>query len=83
MDSDGNPVDEGSGPVTANFFYTLQQVLSGAQYNAVKGTGGFTNIYWWDYGFPYKIQNSTVLGKPMNIMIYEPDTDGDNYSYTK
>ena len=82
MDSDGNPVDEGSGPVTANFFYTLPQVLSGAQYNAVKGTGGFTDIYWWGYGLPYKIQSSTVLGKPMNIMIFEPSLE-ETYSYTK
>jgi len=86
MDSDGDPVAEGSGPVTANFFYTLAQIMSGAQYNAVKGTGGFTYV---EAGFAeiahfvYKIQNSTVLGKPMTIMVYEPHFDEAVLSYTK
>jgi len=85
MDSSGEPVDEGSGPVTANFSYTLAQIMSGAQYNAVKGTGGFTDIYFPDefsYAYVYKLQSSTVLGKPMSILIYEPQ-QGSEYSYTK
>lgn len=85
MDSDGDPVNEGSGPVTANFSYTLAQIMSGAQYNAVKGTGGFTDIYFPDefsYAYVYKLQSSTVLGKPMSILIYEPQQRRE-YSYTK
>ncbi len=82
METDGDPYSEGSGPVTTNFFYNLQQVLNSSQYAAVKGTGGFTDIYWWDYGYAYKFQTSTVLGKPMNIMIYEPQVEA-YYSYTK
>ena len=81
--SDGDPVSEGSGPITANFFYTLAQIMSGAQYNAVKGTGGFTDLYFWEGGYLYKIQSSTVLGKPMNIMIFETGLDTGNSSYTK
>jgi len=85
MASDGEPVSEGSGPVTANFFYTLPQIMSGAQYNAVKGTGGFTDIEFYSEGadgYVYKLQSSTVLGKPMNIFIYETQEDS-QYSYTK
>jgi hypothetical protein len=73
----GNP-----SPVTANFFYTLQQIMSGAQYNAVKGTGGFTDIQFHADAYVYKLQTSTVLGKPMNIFIYETQEDS-QYSYTK
>ena len=81
---DGKPLNPGEGPVTANFFYTLKQVLNASQYNAVKGTGGFTDIYWGKYGgYAYKFQSSTALGKPMNIMIYEPQLDGGYSSYTK
>jgi len=79
-------------PLSANFFYTLAQITSGAQYNAVKGTGGFTSIFT-NYAELYvkKIQNSTVLGKPMTTMVSEPGfyTHGNpggplaNYSYTK
>ena len=74
-------------PLSANFFYTLSQIMSGAQYNAVKGTGGFTELYFNDYGYPYKIQSSTVLGKPMSTFVYEPgfwsNNGGPAYSYTK
>jgi len=74
-------------PLSANFFYTLSQIMSGAQYNAVKGTGGFTEIYWNYYGYPYKLQSSTVLGKPMSTFVYEPgyySWDGTTTSsYTK
>lgn len=75
--------DDEIGPVvSANFFFTLQQIMTGAQYNAVKGTGGWTGIYWWDYGYSYKIVTSNVLGKPMAGLLYEPE---DSYisSYTK
>jgi len=87
MDDGGSPVNEGSGPITANFFYTLAQMLSGAQYNAVKGTGGFFDIEFRNgegvgQGFVYKLQNSTVLGKPMSIWIYETQLD-EQLSYTK
>ena len=76
----GEPADSGSGPVTANFSYTLSQIMSGAQYNAVKGTGGFSELIWVNgplgesdsRGYLYKIQSSTVLGKPMSIFVYEP-----------
>jgi hypothetical protein len=44
MTPDGIPVDQGSGPVTANFFYTLQQILTGEQYAAAANTGGWTDI---------------------------------------
>jgi hypothetical protein len=87
MDSDGDAVSPGSGPITANFFYTLQQIMSGAQYNAVKGTGGFTELYWDDWGYTYKIQSSTVLGKPMSTFVFEPGFLSNiaeaTYSYTK
>jgi len=85
MASDGDPADPGSGPLTANFFYTLLQIMSGAQYNAVKGTGGFTEVYYSvsHYGYTYKLQSSTVLGKPMSILIYEPGTHDFYLSYTK
>ena len=85
--NDGSEGDAGAEPVSANFFYTLAQIMSGAQYNAVKGTGGFTELYWEDYGYTYKIQSTSVLGKPMNIFMYEPgfsSSDGSAYySYTK
>jgi hypothetical protein len=81
--NDGEPIDPGSGPVTANFFYTLSQIMSGAQYNAVKGTGGWTEFYSPDAEpHVYKFQSSTVFGKTMTIMISEPSTDS-FYSYTK
>lgn len=71
------------GPVVSNnFFYTLSQIMSGAQYNAVKGTGGWTGIYWWDYGYSYKIVTSSVLGKPMSGLLYEPQGYSES-SYTK
>ena len=83
MDVFGSPVAPGSGPMTANFFYTLPQIMSAAQYNAVKGTGGWTGQYNWDYGYSYKIQSSTVLGKPMSTLIYEPSADTGYSSYIR
>jgi len=65
------------------FFYKLQDILSGAQYNAVKGTGGWTDVYWDDYGYAYKIQSTSILGKPMSVLLYEPQSEDVTYSYTK
>jgi len=73
-----------AGTITANFQYTLQQILSGAQYNAVKGTGGFTEAEFWGAGYAYKLQSSTILGKQMNTLLYEPNFDEAPFlSYTK
>jgi hypothetical protein len=89
MAPDGTPFDPGSGPVTANFFYTLQQILTGEQYSAVKNTGGLGYIYWWDYegndtyGYAYKLQSTQILGKQMDTILYEPQEDGSYWSYTK
>ncbi len=69
-------------PTAAYFFYTPQQLMSAAQYAAVKDTGGWAGVYWWDYGFAYKIISTSILGKPMAGMLYEPQYDS-SYSYTK
>jgi len=66
-----------------DFFFTLQEMLTGAQYNAVKGTGGWFDIDWDDDGYPYKITSTNILGAPMLNMVYEPGTDTDDSSYTK
>jgi hypothetical protein len=74
METDGHPVDPPTGPETANFFYTLAEILTGAQYNAVKSTGGWTATYWMpetDYGYVYKFVTSSILGKTMSAMVYE------------
>jgi hypothetical protein len=65
------------------FFYSLDQIMSGAQFNAVKGTGGWADDYYDDYGYTYKIMASQVLGSPMQALLYEPQLDGTWYSYTK
>jgi hypothetical protein len=81
MGSEGEPLDPGSGPVTANFFYTLQQILTGEQYAAVKNTVGGTGVYYiLDAGYAYKLQSTELLGKPMNIMLYEPGEEEDSYT---
>ena len=69
--------------VEATYFqFTLDQLMSGAQYNAVKGTGGWMGMYWWDYGYAYKIASSSLFGTPMSSMVYEPQYDYYS-SYTK
>jgi hypothetical protein len=82
MTPEGYPYDEGSGPVTANFFYTLQEILTGEQYAAVKNTGGWTGIDYKYWGYTYKLQSTEILGNAMNTILFEPggpETD----SYTK
>jgi len=67
-----------------DFFFSLEEMLTGAQYNAVKGTGGWFEIYWDDYyGFPYKITSTSILGAPMTNMVYEPGEYAYSNSYTK
>jgi hypothetical protein len=94
MDSQGYPVDEGSGPVTANFFYTLQQILTGEQYAAAANTGGWNEVYIGVptvadhytadyYGYIYKLQSTQILGKQMDTILYEPQENGAYLSYTK
>jgi hypothetical protein len=88
METNGDPVNPPTGPVTANFFYTLNQILTGAQYNALKGTGGWTDIDWYNItgseGFTYKFVSSSVMGKPMSAIVYEPHSRGcQQPSYTK
>jgi hypothetical protein len=78
---DENPATGDAGRF-AFFFYTLDQIMSGAQFNAVKGTGGWVDDYYEDYGFTYKIMTSNVLGKPMSTLLYEPQFDSYD-SYTK
>jgi hypothetical protein len=85
MDQNGKPVDEGSGPVTANFFYTLKEMLTGEQYAATANTGGWNYVSWgagYDFGFAYKLQSTQILGKQMDTILYEPQEDA-YYSYTK
>ena len=69
-------------PIAQYFFYTPAQLMNSAQYNATKGTGGWAGIYWWDYGYTYKILSTSILGKPMAGMLFEPQYD-DTSSYTK
>jgi len=66
-----------------DFFFSLEEMLTGAQYNAVKGTGGWFGIHWWNWGYPYKIMTSSIFGKTMTNMVYEPSDSPDHYSYTK
>jgi hypothetical protein len=73
----------GSSPITANFFYTLKDMLTGEQYAATANTGGWNWMYWDEYGFAYKLQSTQILGNQMNTILYEPQEDGDNSSYTK
>ncbi len=70
---------------SANFQFTLAQLMSGAQYNAVKGTGGWMGMYWWDYGYAYKIASSSLFGQSKSSMVYEPHGSPGYYynSYTK
>jgi hypothetical protein len=83
---DGTPVSpEGKGPVTANFSYTLQQILTGEQYAAVANTGGWSDAYYDPVGdgcgYTYKLQSTEILGKPMNTLLYEQDLyDWDSYT---
>ncbi|MDH5202490.1 MAG: hypothetical protein OEW69_04450 [Nitrospirota bacterium] len=67
---------------SANFQFTLAELMSGAQYNAVKGTGGWMGIYWQLWGYAYKIVSSSLFGMSKSSMVYEPQ-DGSHYSYTK
>ncbi len=72
------------GPIlSADFFYSLPQIMSGAQYNVVRVTGGWTDMEWLDYGYPYKLQTSGVLGSPVTTLLYEPGMNDDYRSYTK
>jgi hypothetical protein len=91
MTPDGYPHDQGSGPVSANFFYTLQQILTGEQYAAVANTGGFTHTYFNAYagdgdGYIYKLQSTEILGNAMDTILFEPYHGANNpakSSYTK
>ena len=67
---------------STNFQFTLAQLMSGAQYNAVKGTGGWMGIYWWNYGYAYKIASTSLFGQSKSSMVYEPQYDSYS-SYTK
>ena len=58
-------------------------MLTAAQYNAVKNTGGWFDIYWDNHGHPYKIVSSNIFGTLLTGMVYEPMIDGAHYSYTK
>jgi len=72
-----------------DFFFALDEVLTGAQYNAVKNTGGWmrSDFDSPDYGFIYKIVSSNIFGTLLTGMVYEPDNTNDfygpYYSYTK
>jgi hypothetical protein len=67
-------------PVTANFFYTLPEILTGEQYAAVKNTGGWTiSEYYYSAldpvsakGYTYKVQSTNILGNQMDVLLYEP-----------
>jgi hypothetical protein len=78
MMPNGQPYDEGSGPTSANFFYTLQQILTGEQYAAVANTGGWTHtVLFYDGGsdvdgYIYKLQSTDILGNAMNTILFEP-----------
>lgn len=65
------------------FFYTLDQIMSDAVYQLVKNTGGWTDDYYDDWGYSYKIMTSNVLGKPMSTILYEPHRFDSEESYTK
>jgi len=65
-----------------DFFFSLEEMLTGSQYNAVKGTGGWFSIYWYNNGFPYKLMTSSIFGSTMTNMVYEPQEEA-TYSYTK
>jgi hypothetical protein len=85
----GTPLDPGSGPVTANFFYTLEGMLTGEQFMAVANTGGWGCITFWKggemggmAGYTYKLQSTQLLGNQMDIMLFEPYIE-DKSSYTK
>jgi hypothetical protein len=80
MDSEGDAIDEGSGPVTANFFYTLQQILTGEQYAATANTGGWTGFIYADAGYTYKLQSTEILGHTMNTILFEPGDQWDSYT---
>jgi hypothetical protein len=84
MTPDGNPYDPGSGPISANFFYTLQDILTGEQYAAVANTGGWgqTDIGAAVYGYIYKLQSTNILGQAMDTILFEPYPSGES-SYTK
>jgi hypothetical protein len=83
MAPDGTPFDPGAGPVTANFFYTLEQILTGEQYAATANIGGFTDTECDNYNgggdgcYAYKLQSTEILGHAMDIMIFEPETYGE------
>jgi hypothetical protein len=67
-------------PVTANFFYTLPEILTGEQYAAVKNTGGWTTSVYYAAivdsimakGYTYKVQSTNILGTQMDVLLYEP-----------
>jgi hypothetical protein len=91
MESDGTPVNPGSGPVTANFFYTLQEIMTGEQYAAVANTGGWTQVSYDDLamspnpeappsGLTYKLQSTQILGNAMNTILFEPGEPRDSYT---
>jgi hypothetical protein len=90
-DQYGEPFDRGSGPTSANFFYTLQQILTGEQYAAVANTGGWgkTLLYGYDEGYYdvdgyiYKLQSTNILGNAMDTILFEPYTWYGPSSYTK
>jgi len=65
-----------------DFFFSLEELLTGAQYNAVKGTGGWFDLHWQYFPYSYKIMTSSIFGKTMTNMVYEPQ-EYSTYSYTK
>lgn len=69
-------------PMTANFFYTPAQLIPLTHYNTVKNSGGWMGKYDWDYSYTYKITSSSILGKTMSTMVYEPNATA-YLSYTR
>jgi hypothetical protein len=83
--NNGVALDPGSGPVTANFFYALQDILTGEQYAAVANTGGWVDTYfapieYAGYGLAYKLQSTQILGHAMNTILFEPGEPGNSYT---
>jgi hypothetical protein len=80
MDDEGDPIHPGAGPITANFFYTLQEILTGEQYAATANTGGWTGFFYDESGYTYKLQSTEILGHAMNTILFEPGEPGDSYT---
>jgi hypothetical protein len=62
MTPGGDSYEPGSGPITANFFYTLEEILTGEQYAAAANTGGLCDAFYDPVGegcgYTYKLQST-------------------------